>query len=217
LTIDLPTAAKLSRQAAIDEVFDTMDAHGRYYPAWEVQELGINYAIRNRLLAHFRNLPPPLLRVGCEYGVDAIKNIAFEAGDRHPVDLAVLYPILEATGDTTGAGFAWAPQNCAVLGLIEVKKNSLRAKTDARFLSEVLSLPSIPDMRPLQWVLLVVFVSGPAREYVNNMLPNKVDELDLISEPEPREVEEKSGSENVHQRWFDIRCYGKEADRGRAT
>ena len=139
------TIAKLARDAAIKEVFDAMEAHGRYHPAWEVQELGVNYAIRNRLSAYFRNFPPPSPRVCCEYGVSEIKNVntienIVVAADRgHPIDLAVLYPIEETKGDATEPGSAWAPQNCAVLGLIEVKKDSRQAKSDVSFLSTVLS------------------------------------------------------------------------------
>jgi hypothetical protein len=205
MTIDLATA-------------DTMIAHGRYCPAWEVQELSINYAIRDRLSAHFQGLPPPVPRVGCEYGVNAITNIVLpDDRDRHPIDLAVLHPIERVSVDSKAlGGFAWAPENCAVLGLIEVKKNFLRAKGDASILSEMLSLAPVPHMRPFEWVLLVVFVSGRDRQHVNSVVP-VLQPLDLITTCDPHEVEIRAGSENVTDRWFDVVCYGRAINRDKVA
>ena len=212
MTLDLETAARLAREAAVNEVFRTMRAHGRYIPAWEVHEIGINYAIRNQLSDYFQQLGQPTLRVCCEYGLSEIKNVdGIEPlkARRHPVDLAVLHPIKELSGDTTPGGFAWAPQNCAALGLIEVKKDRCRAEKDTNFLSKVLNLDTVPDMRPLQWVLFVMFISGPNPEHVNNPALFKSGNLDLITKIDPQEAPIELGTATDKDRWFDIRCYGK--------
>ena len=116
-------------------------------------------AIRNVLLAHFRTLPKPMPRVACEYGADLMKNIDFAPDhETHPVDLAVLHPLTPADAPNSYSGYAWAAQNAAVLGLIEVKKNWLRAMSDVHWLEKVSGLPAL-GTRKLEWVMLVVFLA----------------------------------------------------------
>jgi len=191
-----------------------MDAHGRYSP-WEVQESGINHAIRNHMSDYFQRLSPsvPRPRVCCEYdditNVDGIKEILCAEGRAHPVDLAVLYPIKEVSGYIKKSGYAWAPDNCAALGLIEVKKDSGEAIHDVSRLSKIISLPSAREM-PLQWVLFVVLIVADRESLINNaLIPTGILELKTIRDP--REAPNMPGSENISksERWFDIRCYGK--------
>jgi hypothetical protein len=215
VTIHLSTAARIAREAACREVQQSMEAHGRFNPAWEVQEAGMHFAIRDGLLAHFRTLPPPRLRVGCEYGADAMTNVDFApTHDSHPVDLAVLHPLVAADAPNGYSGTAWAAENSTVLGLIEVKKNWAYAVGDALWLNGVITKPTKPGMRALEWVMLAVFLAGGTLEAVSQLGEKtgkalaQSSSFRSLSQSCPIEAQGDSNSSGVRERWFDVMCYG---------
>ena len=127
--LDLLSAAQLARQASLEVVRDIMDAHQRFSPSWEVGEVDLHCAISRALLARFRAMPQPRFRMAREYSWSAMKNIPAATAFEHPADLVVLSPLVP--------GDAWADQNCAVSGIIEVKKDWTRAGEDARRLGSI--------------------------------------------------------------------------------
>ena len=168
--LDVNWAATIAREAARQDVRDQMEAHDRYYPSWEAEERSMHYAIRNALTSRCRTLALPRFRVVCEYGQKAISNVECPEHTRakdHPHDIAVLHPLVNVGPGSPwppGSGFAWASENCAVLGLIEVKKDCGDAASDARWLHDIVLAARTnvvaPGMRPLEWVLLLVVISG---------------------------------------------------------
>jgi hypothetical protein len=174
----------------------------------------LHYAIRNGLLGHFRPLPEPRPRVGHEY--DDITNVDFSpTPNHHPVDLVILHPLVQAAAPNTYSGYAWAPENSAALGLIEVKKERRFAAGDAEWLDGVCQLPPVIGMRRLEWVLLVVFLAGPTSEAVIHLGQTTGQRLEpwgmrTLTQSAPTEAPSHPGSIGVVDRWFDVMCYGKE-------
>ena len=87
-------------------------------------------AVRNGLLQHYDAHPPPRPRVVREYSAQIMGNIPDPPLADRPVDLAVLFPLREVRAATSPHGYAWNSENTCVMGLIEVKQNWQKVKTD---------------------------------------------------------------------------------------
>jgi hypothetical protein len=212
----LMSVAEVCRKAAISEINETVLATGRY-ATFEIQELGISHAIRNGLASFCRKNFDASPRICQEYGVSQVVNVegitvaanSIYGRVDHPIDVAVLYPIEEVCDYNGPNGYAWAPQNCAAIGLIEVKIQSGAEviRNDLRFLSEVSSRPTVIGMRPLQWVMFVLVVHGTKIQVQNTLAP--ADSLNPLLSSSPERIQNGAGSERVAECWFDVRCYGK--------
>ena len=217
---DLNTVAFIVQEAARQEVLTRMEAHQRFNPGWEVGEVALHYAIRNGLLTYFQKWPEPKPRIAIEYS--DISNIELPPEyKRHPVDLAILHPLAVVTEPYPKEGYAWANENKAVLGLIEVKKNWWTAPPggfakDVKWLAEVGDLPPKPHMRELEWVMLVLFLAGPTKETVDKQGKDVESTVacwafQALTQSNPSEAPSHPGTANVDDRWFEVMCFGRSA------
>jgi hypothetical protein len=200
MPIDVASVAKLAQESGRQAVIDEMDARDRYSP-WEVSEAWLRIAICQRLRLEFRREGSTRFRIHDEYAECDISNI--ESEDSHPIDIVVLYPLLEGKNP-------W--DYCPAVGVIEIKKNFLILHNDAKRLRRLAAYP--PGNPPLKWVLQVLFINGLSEDVVLQHSRNSAATLanyglQMLTNCEPKKASDHPGNAAVGDRWFDIVCYGR--------
>ena len=182
MELDLETAARISRDAAIGAVHAAMDARRRGSP-WDVSEAFLKISIFQALSEHIGTSPVEShLRLFDELKVSDIANLKQNPAvhgyaESHPVDLTVVYPISDRNDDLE----VW--ESYPAYGLIEIKKNFKRVQDDATWLSELAThvfkvsqqdgnrgaSSFAKSNRAMRWVLFVVFVNGNDKNDSNDI------------------------------------------------
>jgi hypothetical protein len=200
----LEYAAKIAKDAGCRAVEDVMDGRSRYSP-WEISEVWLQIAIAQALHKNTASANSPSgWRIHDEFPESEITNVS--SVDPHPIDIVVLHP-LSATED------AWS--DCPALGIIEVKKGWTNLKGDARRLKGLIEKPPMPDVLPLRWVMLLVFINGRDEAAVfetDRRVADVVKDFSLspVLPCQPKKAKAHSAN-SVDDVWFDVICYGEGA------
>ena len=211
MPISLNAAGDIAQRTARQAVRDAMDARERDSP-YEATEAFQKIAVLKELLAEkqARAKPVDRFRIVDEMKVGDITNIPPAVGvpHDHPIDLVLLYPL----DCNSQACDPWSARNKHALALIEMKLNFSVVSGDLQFLNAIAKHTA---ERPVEWVMVVVFINGrdaaTVRNYESQIRTNAATyQFAPVTTCQPEQAMAISAPATlVGHRWFDVMCYGK--------